>query len=150
MKKLLSLSAGVLLSIFLTCPMVAAQTTAFTYQGSLNTGGSPANGNHDFEFALFDALVAGSQLGSPTNKAGEIEGVKYDRVGVVLVNAVKEQQARIESQQKQIDKQDATIKLQQELLASQQAEIKRQQTQFEAFKKFVCSKEPGAELCRLN
>jgi len=26
----------------------SAQTTAFNYQGSLNTSGSPANGNHDF------------------------------------------------------------------------------------------------------
>ena len=32
----------------------AAQSSGFTYQGSLNTGGTPANGNHDFEFALFD------------------------------------------------------------------------------------------------
>ena len=33
---------------------------------------------------------------------GEIEGVKYDRVGVVLINAVKEQQAQIEQQRSQI------------------------------------------------
>jgi hypothetical protein len=36
------------------------------------------------------------------NDKGEIEGVKYDRVAVVLINAVKEQQAQIESQQKLI------------------------------------------------
>ncbi len=34
---------------------------------------------------------------------GQVEGVKYDRIGVVLVNAVKEQQAQIERQQLQID-----------------------------------------------
>ncbi len=33
------------------------------------------------------------------NKDGQIEGVKYDRLGVVLLNAVKEQQAQIEAQQ---------------------------------------------------
>ena len=33
---------------------------------------------------------------------GDVEGVKYDRLGVVLVNAVKEQQAQIEKQQAQI------------------------------------------------
>jgi len=38
-----------------------------------------------------------------TNTKGEVEGVKYDRIGVVLVNAVNEQQAQIEAQQKQID-----------------------------------------------
>lgn len=36
-------------------------------------------------------------------KEGQIEGVKYDRIGVVLVNAVKEQQKQIEQQQKQIE-----------------------------------------------
>ena len=35
------------------------------------------------------------------NDKGEIEGVKYDRVGVVLLNAVKEQQAQIEAMQKE-------------------------------------------------
>lgn len=37
------------------------------------------------------------------NDKGEVEGVKYDRIGVVLLNAVKEQQAQIERQQKLID-----------------------------------------------
>jgi hypothetical protein len=44
-----------------------------------------------------------------TNERGEIEGVKYDRVGVVLVNAVKEQQEQIDSQQRTIDKQRTEI-----------------------------------------
>ena len=29
---------------------------------------------------------------------GQVEGVKYDRTGVVLINAVKERQAQIEQQ----------------------------------------------------
>lgn len=37
------------------------------------------------------------------NEKGEIEGVKYDRISAALVNAVKEQQAQIELQQKQIN-----------------------------------------------
>lgn len=37
------------------------------------------------------------------NDKGEIEGVKYDRIGVVAINAIKEQQAQIEAQQKEID-----------------------------------------------
>ena len=32
-----------------------AQGTAFTYQGQLNSGGSPANGFYDFHFALSNA-----------------------------------------------------------------------------------------------
>lgn len=37
--------------------------TAFTYQGELRAGGSPASGNHDFEFRLFDAATGGAQIG---------------------------------------------------------------------------------------
>jgi hypothetical protein len=44
-----------------------------------------------------------------TNAKGEVEGVKYDRVGVALVNAVKEQQAQFEAQARQIDQQRAEI-----------------------------------------
>jgi hypothetical protein len=49
----------------------AAQGTTFTYQGSLNTNGVPANGFFDFEFALYtNATEAGTQVGTtltPTN-----------------------------------------------------------------------------------
>ena len=41
-----------------------AQTTEFTYQGSLNNGGTPATGNYDFEFLLYDALTGGTLQGS--------------------------------------------------------------------------------------
>ena len=37
---------------------------AWTYQGFLAQNGAPANGPYDFEFALFDAPVAGVQVGS--------------------------------------------------------------------------------------
>jgi hypothetical protein len=68
------------------------------------------------------------------NSTGEIEGVKYDRVGVVLVNAVQEQQLQIESQQKQIDEQKEMIK--------------RQQSELVVLKLLVCSQNPAADLCR--
>jgi hypothetical protein len=51
---MLSLSAGA----------ARAQTTSFTYQGSLNDGGNPANGTYDLQFKLFDALSGGAQQGS--------------------------------------------------------------------------------------
>ncbi len=47
---------------------LTAQSTTFSYQGNMNSGGTPANGNHDFEFALFDSLAGGSQLGSTLTK----------------------------------------------------------------------------------
>ena len=43
---------------------VAAQSTAFTYQGRLKNGSQLASGLHDFRFRLFDAASAGNQVGT--------------------------------------------------------------------------------------
>jgi len=52
----------------LPCSTAHAQGTAFTYQGRLNDGGTPATGLYDLRFALFDASAAGNQAGgSVTN-----------------------------------------------------------------------------------
>jgi hypothetical protein len=54
-----------------------AQSTAFTYQGSLDDAGAPASGLHDFRFRLFDAASGGSQLGSTlcVDNVTVVEGV---------------------------------------------------------------------------
>lgn len=59
-----------ILFVFLTglALTVFSQATAFTYQGSLTSNSSAANGNHDFEFLLFDA--GGTQLGSTVTQNG--------------------------------------------------------------------------------
>ncbi len=41
----------------------SAQTTAFTYQGRLTDGSSPANGSYDLQFSVFDAPANGIQHG---------------------------------------------------------------------------------------
>ena len=41
----------------------SAQTTEFVFQGNLKDGAAAANANYDFEFALFDSLSGGSQIG---------------------------------------------------------------------------------------
>jgi hypothetical protein len=46
-------------------PLAAPLGTAFTYQGYLTDGGSPADGTYDFEFKLYDAASLGSPVGSP-------------------------------------------------------------------------------------
>ena len=46
----------------------AAAGTGFTYQGRLTDGGSPANGEYDFRFRLYDAVSSGSQVGSTNNR----------------------------------------------------------------------------------
>lgn len=61
---LLGLAAGK--SVGLDLPLLAPETTldrSFTYQGSLQNNGMPADGNFDFRFALFDALENGAQVG---------------------------------------------------------------------------------------
>jgi hypothetical protein len=42
----------------------ASTGNAFTYQGYLEDGSSPANGRYDFQFILYNALTGGSQVGS--------------------------------------------------------------------------------------
>jgi hypothetical protein len=61
------------------------------------------------------------------NSTGVIEGVKYDQMTAVLIQAVKEQQAQI---------------------AAQQAQIAAQQRQLGRLKKLVCRKQPQAGLCK--
>jgi hypothetical protein len=54
------------------------------------------------------------------NDRGEGEGLKYDRINVALVNAVKQQQEQIKQQQRQID----------------------------SLKKIICLNHPDADICR--
>ncbi|MCO6510630.1 MAG: tail fiber domain-containing protein, partial [Aridibacter famidurans] len=58
MKSLITVAA--VLSLFAG---VFGQSTEFTYQGSISDSGAPANGNHDFEFLLFDSPAGGTQVG---------------------------------------------------------------------------------------
>ncbi len=68
------------------------------------------------------------------NSAGLVEGVKYDRLSVVFVNAFKEQQPQIESLEKQNQ--------------SQQEQLERQQKQIDSLKQIVCSMNPRAGICK--
>src|SRR5437879_3800252 len=52
------------LAILFSASSVVAQTSSFTYQGRLTDGGAAANGNYDLQFALFDSLSGGTQIGS--------------------------------------------------------------------------------------
>src|SRR5688572_26172410 len=50
--------------VLLATTMASAQGTAFTYQGQLKSGTTPANANYDFEFALHSAPTGSTQVGS--------------------------------------------------------------------------------------
>jgi Chaperone of endosialidase len=60
---ILTVLAAIALQIGFAMPGFA-QGTAFTYQGQLQNNGSPANGNYDLTFALFDAASSGGQQGN--------------------------------------------------------------------------------------
>lgn len=75
------------------------------------------------------------------NANGEVEGIKYDRISVALVNAVKEQQAQIEAQQ-------TLLKQQQAQIAAQQQQLKQQQALLDGLKKLFCQQNPNADGCR--
>jgi hypothetical protein len=54
----------IVLAMWLSVTTAPAQTTSFVYQGWLSDGGAAANGNYDLQFALFDSLSGGAQVGS--------------------------------------------------------------------------------------
>jgi trimeric autotransporter adhesin len=73
MKTLLKLPALALLACFTLnyqLSTVFAQGTAFTYQGRLNDGGSPAHGSYDLTFSLFNVSSGGSAVAGPSTQAG--------------------------------------------------------------------------------
>ena len=78
MAKILTL---MLLITFVACCVqeTRAQTTEFTFQGSLKDNATPANGHYDFEFELFDLVSAGSQIGAtiPKNNVPVANGIFF-------------------------------------------------------------------------
>ena len=60
----LLLCGAALLVLIGSASLALGQTSSFTYQGRLADGGSPATGNYDFQFALWDSASGGAQIGS--------------------------------------------------------------------------------------
>ena len=61
---------ALLLTLNLQPSTASAQGTAFTYQGRLNSGGSPATGNYDLTFSLFSVSTGGSPVAGPLTQTG--------------------------------------------------------------------------------
>jgi hypothetical protein len=51
-------------------PALAPNGTSFTYQGTIEDLGSPANGSYNLRFSLWDDPTTGSQAGTPQTKSG--------------------------------------------------------------------------------
>lgn len=77
------------------------------------------------------------------NNKGQIEGVKYDRMSVVFVNAIKEQQSQIEQQR-------AEFNAQRQLITSLQRDVEQLSAEVTALKKVLCMDHPDAALCKQN
>ncbi len=58
------------------------QGTAFTYQGRLNSGGSPANGSYDLTFSLYNVSNGGSAVAGPLTSSAT--GVTNGAFAVIL------------------------------------------------------------------
>ena len=63
-----------LIMLMMSMAIHAQVTTAFTYQGALEQAGTPANGQFDFEFVLFDAETGGMPFAGPVN----VDGILVD------------------------------------------------------------------------
>jgi hypothetical protein len=72
MKHVRSFRSIAFIFLLLAALCVRGQTNQFGYQGSLDNSGLPANGNYDFEFVLFDALNAGSQVGATLQRNNDL------------------------------------------------------------------------------
>jgi hypothetical protein len=85
-----------------------------------------AGGAHDVGFAA-EEVEQVEPLLTFRNDRDEIEGVKYNQLSAVFVNAIRDQQAQIERQQKQITE---------------------QQDELAALKLLVCQSHPDTDICR--
>jgi hypothetical protein len=81
-----------------------------------------------------EEVAAVEPLLTTTNDKGQVEGVKYDRVGVVLVNAVKEQQTQIETLSRE--------------LADQKKVNESMQSRIDALTKLVCATNATTDVCK--
>jgi len=77
-------------------------------------------------------------------KDGRVEGVKYERLNIILINAIKQQQEQIERQQLQIEQ----LQQHQKLMSQQEARLARQQRQIGSLKRLVCLNHRRAAICR--
>ena len=82
------------------------------------------------------------------NDKGEVESVKYDRISVVLVNAVKDSRRQIEAQAEQIEDQQRQVRSDQRQIANQQGQIELLKKQVELLRALCAADRPGAEICK--
>jgi hypothetical protein len=78
------------------------------------------------------------------NNKGEVDGVKYNQLSAVFINAFKEQQAQISQQQGEI----AALRQELRQVKQQKDLIRQQQQEMAAIKKLLCAAHPKANICK--
>jgi hypothetical protein len=102
-----------------------------------------------------EEVAAVEPLLTTTNVNGEVEGVKYDRIGVVLINVVREQQKTIEVQISRLKVQSEELSLLHDQLKIESErgrkrgdELQNVMRELEALKALVCASNPSALVCK--
>jgi len=93
-------------------------------------------GTRDVGLAAED-VVGVEPLFTFNNNNGELEGVKYERLSVVFINAFKEQQAQIQNQQQQIKKLGRLFDSQERTLKQYRKQLSALQSEIEGLKRLV-------------
>lgn len=91
------------------------------------------SGAYDFGLGAEDVAKVDPSLAF-TNSKGEVTGVKYEKMSMLLINAVKEQQTQIEAHEKRNQ--------------SQQKQIEFQRSEIDALKAPVCRNNRRAPICK--
>ncbi len=81
------------------------------------------------------------------NKQGEIEGVKYNQLSAIFINAFKEQQAQIQRQTEQLTRQEQELKQALDEARRQRAALIAQREQLNELKQLVCRSHRRARAC---
>ncbi len=84
------------------------------------------------------------------NAKGEVEGVKYDRLSAVFVNAIKEQQQLLERQQQQIERYRKQLAAHQTRITEQGSQLAAQRHEVDLLKRLICRSHPKAEVCKVT
>ena len=58
--------------LFVLCERTSGQSTSFTYQGSLTTGGNPASGMFDLRFTIYDSSGGGNLVAGPLTNSSTL------------------------------------------------------------------------------
>ena len=98
------------------------------------------DGKRDLGLGAEDVLQVEPLL-TFTNSKGEIEGVKYNQLSAVFINAFKEQQEQIKERERQ-------AAIQQQQIEQYRKQLARQQEELDNLKRIVCLAHPKADVCK--